>query len=99
VVLQYFPDGDAMIVAATNDGGPTHPAWYLNLRAHPDVHVEVAGTRRPVRAEELPPDEATEWWQRILRRDPTYERYGRAARRGFPIIRLVPSQTDARDPR
>jgi deazaflavin-dependent oxidoreductase (nitroreductase family) len=30
VVLQYFTEGDSMIVVATNDGGATHPAWYLN---------------------------------------------------------------------
>jgi deazaflavin-dependent oxidoreductase (nitroreductase family) len=91
VVLQFFPDGDAMIVAATNDGGRTHPAWYLNIRAEPSAHVEVMGNRRAVRAEELAPDDAAEWWQRILRRDPSYERYGRSAGRTFPIIRLVPS--------
>lgn len=94
VVLQFFPDGDAMIVAATNDGGRTHPAWYLNLRAHPEASVEVAGVRRAVRAVELPRDQAAEWWRRILRRSPSYERYGRAARREFPIIRLAPSSSD-----
>jgi deazaflavin-dependent oxidoreductase (nitroreductase family) len=98
VVLQFFPDGDTLIVAATNDGGPTHPAWYLNLRAHPGACVEIAGVRREVRATELSLDDAAEWWQRILRRSPSYERYRRAARRDFPIIRLVPSPSEAVGP-
>jgi deazaflavin-dependent oxidoreductase (nitroreductase family) len=91
VVLQYFPDGEAMIVAAANDGGAAHPGWYFNLVAEPRAQVEVAGRRIPVRAEELPAAEAAAWWQRILVRAPDYERYTRATSRVFPIVRLVPT--------
>lgn len=91
VVLQFFPDGEAMVVAAANDGGTSHPGWYHNLVAEPVARVEVMGRTVAVRAEELPPDEATAWWQRILRRDPSYERYARAAGgRTIPVLRLVP---------
>jgi deazaflavin-dependent oxidoreductase (nitroreductase family) len=90
VVLQYFPDGDGFVVVATNDGGRTHPAWYLNLAANGRGRVEIAGRRIPVAATELTGDAATEWWARILERSPEYERYGRAAGRSFPIIRLAP---------
>jgi deazaflavin-dependent oxidoreductase (nitroreductase family) len=94
VVLQFFPDGDAMIVAAANDGGTTHPGWYFNLKAEPTARVEVMGRAIAVRAEELPANEATAWWQRILRRDPSYERYARAAGgRTIPVLRLVPIST------
>ncbi len=91
VVLQYFPDRDAMVVAAANDGGTTHPGWYHNLHATPEAEVEVMGRSIPVRAEELPADEARAWWDRILARDPSYERYARATTRTFPIVRLVPT--------
>jgi deazaflavin-dependent oxidoreductase (nitroreductase family) len=91
VVLQFFPDADAMIVAAANDGGAAHPGWYFNLKAERVARVEVAGRKIPVRAEELPADEAAEWWKRILDRDPSYERYARATGRQIPILRLVPT--------
>jgi F420H(2)-dependent quinone reductase len=90
VVLQYFPDGDAWIVAAANDGGAAQPAWYLNLSATHEAQIEVNGTRSNVRAEELGGDEAIDWWARIVRRAPDYERYARATSRTIPIIRLVP---------
>jgi deazaflavin-dependent oxidoreductase (nitroreductase family) len=90
VVLQFFPDGDAFIVTAVNGGDPKDPAWYLNLGSTPTAHVEVRGQTVDVRAEELPPDEATAWWGRILSRSPEYERYARATTRRIPVIRLVP---------
>lgn len=91
VLLQYFPDGDAMIVTAANDGGRTHPGWYHNLLAQPEAKVEVKGRRTRVRAEVLSPDDARLWWDRIVARDPGYERYARATTRTFPILRLVPA--------
>lgn len=90
VVLQFFRDGDAVVVAAANDGGASHPGWYFNLTADPAARVEVMGRTVAVHADELPADEAAVWWQRILRRDPSYERYARATSRTIPIVRLVP---------
>jgi deazaflavin-dependent oxidoreductase (nitroreductase family) len=89
VVLQYFRDGDDMILAAANDGGASQPGWYYNLMADPAARVEVMGRTLAVRAEELPPDEAATWWTRILVRAPSYERYARATSRRIPIVRLV----------
>lgn len=91
VVLQFFPDGDAMIVTAANDGGTTCPGWYFNLQSDPTARVEVMGRTIPVRAEELPAEAVADWWQRIVRRDPNYERYARATSRTFPILRLLPT--------
>jgi deazaflavin-dependent oxidoreductase (nitroreductase family) len=89
VVLQYFLDGQDMIVAAANDGGRTDPAWFHNLSADPRAVVEVGTTRSEVVAEVLAEDEAREWWARILQVAPTYERYERATSRRIPIVRLV----------
>lgn len=91
VVLQFFPDGDAMIVTAANDGGTAHPGWYFNLQGDPFARVEVLGRTIQVHAEELPAQAAADSWQRIVSRDPNYERYARATSRTFPILRLVPT--------
>ncbi len=39
--LLSIPDGDRLVVLASNYGAPTHPDWYHSLLAHPDVTVEV----------------------------------------------------------
>jgi deazaflavin-dependent oxidoreductase (nitroreductase family) len=90
VVLQYFPDGDGMIVVAANDGGQRYPGWYFNLVADAAGRVEVAGRLLEVRAQELKGADAADWWRRIVEVSPSYERYRRATNRPFPIIRLVP---------
>jgi deazaflavin-dependent oxidoreductase (nitroreductase family) len=91
VVLQYFPDGDSFVVVATNDGGASDPAWYLNLMASGRGQVEVKGRRTAVAPVRLEREEASAWWQRILELSPEYERYARAADRAFPVVRLVPT--------
>lgn len=90
LVLRSFPDGDAMIVAAANDGGSRHPGWYHNLRADPLARAEVDGRVMAVRAEELPADEAADAWRRIVEIQPGYDQYRRATDRAIPILRLVP---------
>jgi deazaflavin-dependent oxidoreductase (nitroreductase family) len=39
--MAYMPDGGRLIVWASAGGAPTHPDWYHNLVAHPDVTIEV----------------------------------------------------------
>ena len=37
----YLRDGDRLLIFASKRGAPTHPDWYHNLLAHPQVTVEV----------------------------------------------------------
>jgi deazaflavin-dependent oxidoreductase (nitroreductase family) len=37
----YILDGDRLLVIASNAGAATHPDWYRNVVAHPEVTVEV----------------------------------------------------------
>lgn len=43
--LVFTRDGDRLVVIASKGGAPTHPAWYHNLLANPEVEVEVLGER------------------------------------------------------
>jgi len=90
VVVQYFPDGRDLVVVAANSGRPTHPAWYLNLVAHPEAEVDVEGRSVRVRAEELSPAAADAWWPRVLAAAPDYARYRARTDRRIPLLRLVP---------
>jgi deazaflavin-dependent oxidoreductase (nitroreductase family) len=41
VPLAYFTDGCDVILIASNYGGSRHPAWYHNLRAHPECELYI----------------------------------------------------------
>jgi deazaflavin-dependent oxidoreductase (nitroreductase family) len=92
VIVQFFPDGQDLIVVAANSGLPTHPGWYFNLKAHPRARVEVEGRTLDVRAEQLSPEEAAAFWPHVLDTAPDYARYPRRTTRPIPILRLVPDQ-------
>ncbi len=41
VPLYAWPDGDRLVVVGSWGGSARHPAWALNLRAHPGATVKV----------------------------------------------------------
>jgi deazaflavin-dependent oxidoreductase (nitroreductase family) len=41
--MMFIPDGERLLVVASNAGAPRHPDWFHNLVAHPRVRVEVTG--------------------------------------------------------
>lgn len=88
--LVHLPDGERIVLAASMGGNPTNPAWYHNLRAHPDVEVEVRGERRPVRARVVDEDERAELWPRLLEVWPAWEDYQARTSRRIPVIVLDP---------
>lgn len=41
--LVHTLDGDRVVVIASFGGAPTHPAWFLNIQANPEVTIELPG--------------------------------------------------------
>ena len=58
VPLVTILDGDEMLVFGTAAGSPTHPSWYYNLRANPEIDVEYGTERFRATLEQLSDDEA-----------------------------------------
>lgn len=50
VILAYLQDGPVLSTLAMNGWGEPEPAWWLNLQAHPDAHLQLPGETRQVRA-------------------------------------------------
>lgn len=88
--LVHMVDGDRVVIVASIGGNPKNPAWFHNLRAHPDVEVEIGRERRPVRARVAEPAERAELWPRLLDVWPAWEDYQRRTTRVLPVVVLDP---------
>lgn len=87
--LVYLPDGDRYVVFATKGGAPTHPEWYLNLLADPDVEIEIGTETVPVRATEIEDDAEREaLYGRQVERRASFAEYPKRTNRRFPVIAL-----------
>jgi deazaflavin-dependent oxidoreductase (nitroreductase family) len=51
---------------AANGGSPAHPNWYYNLKAHPEVTVEVGAQTFTVLAQELDDAARAELWPKLV---------------------------------
>jgi deazaflavin-dependent oxidoreductase (nitroreductase family) len=91
VIVGYLEDGENLVTLAMNGWDEGHPAWWLNLEAHPDAVVRTAGkSPRPVRARAAQGEERDRLWQRWVTIDQNQDAY--AARRSTvtPVVVLEP---------
>jgi deazaflavin-dependent oxidoreductase (nitroreductase family) len=87
-----MPDGDGLILIASNFGRPRNPAWYHNLRANPRATIALDGVTQAVTARELDGDERERGYQRGEEVYPGFTHYRRwAANRRIPVLRLEPA--------
>ena len=64
VMVGYFEDGPNLITMAMNGWAEGEPAWWLNLQAHPEARVDLAGSRRAVRGRAAEGEERSRLWDR-----------------------------------
>ena len=87
--LMYLKDGDRYVVFASRNGGPTHPDWYHNLVANPDVEVEVGTEKFPARAVIASGIERQRVWEQSVAQRPFLtDHAARAQPRVIPVICL-----------
>jgi deazaflavin-dependent oxidoreductase (nitroreductase family) len=82
-------EGDQMYVIASLGGAPKHPGWYHNLKANPDVEVQLLADKYRARARILPEPERGEVWKRVLAAMPAFADYQKKTSRVIPIVELV----------
>ncbi len=88
LALIYGQDGDRYVVVASKGGSDRHPAWYLNLRDHPEVRVQVRGDRFRATARTATPEERQALWPRMVAIWPDYDAYQAKTDREIPLVIL-----------
>jgi deazaflavin-dependent oxidoreductase (nitroreductase family) len=90
VTLAAIPDGEDILLIATNFGKSHHPAWYHNLSANPLVSVTFQRHTTPYLATEVEDGDYQRCWalaDAIYTGFSDYRR--RAGDRRIPILRLT----------
>jgi deazaflavin-dependent oxidoreductase (nitroreductase family) len=91
VIIGYVEDGPNLVVLAMNGWDKGHPSWWLNLEAHPDAVVRLAGQHaRPVRALPVAGEERDRLWQRWVAVEPQLDGYAGRRSTETPVIVLEP---------
>jgi deazaflavin-dependent oxidoreductase (nitroreductase family) len=88
--MMYVPDGDRLLIIASNNGATTDPLWYANLVANPAVTVEVPGRNYAAVATPLQGEDYDKQWAAIQAKYPFFtEHQVRAGDRRIPVVALT----------
>lgn len=86
--IMYQAVSDSLAVFATKGGADTHPDWYRNLVAHPDVTVEVGTDTIRVHARDLPAADRAPIWEKQKSDYPGFADYEVKTDRTIPVVLL-----------
>ncbi|TCK21694.1 nitroreductase/quinone reductase family protein [Pseudonocardia endophytica] len=98
--LVWFDGGEGRyVIVASKAGMPDNPAWYHNLKANPDITVEIGHGKeatvetKKVHAEELTGDERARIWKGITDANEGFAEYDRKTQgiRTIPLFALTPA--------
>ena len=93
VIVGYAQEGPDVVTVAMNGWGEGHPAWWLNLQAHPETTVDLPDGPRAVRARAARDDERDRLWCTWLRFDPKFDAYASHRRTETVLVVLEPRAT------
>ena len=92
--LSYARDGNGYLVVASKGGDPKAPGWYHNLKANPNVEINVGPKRFGVTARAVLPTDPDydRLWQIVNKNNSNrYEGYQKKTTRPIPVVVLTPT--------
>ena len=83
--------GQNYILVASQGGAPTHPQWYFNLKAEPNVEIRDKTEVRQMRVREVTdPGERKRLWDIAVEAYPPYQEYQDKTNRVIPVFVAEP---------
>src|SRR5579875_4228226 len=73
--LLYLRDGERVIVAASHGGREKNPMWYLNLKANPQVQVQIKKEVLNLSARDATEEERAQYWPQLAKMYSSYDDY------------------------
>jgi F420H(2)-dependent quinone reductase len=88
VPIACYPYRDSIVVSASNSGQKSHPVWYLNMQANPEVNVQIGKERFRAIAEDVAEEGREALWQAIVKINKHQGEYLEKAPRKIPLVWL-----------
>ena len=82
-------DGDRYVIIASKGGAPTNPDWYYNIKANPEVTIEVGTQKFPALAAITEEPERSELFEKMASQYPGFEDYKEKTKRVIPVVSLT----------
>lgn len=86
--LVYTKDGDNLVIIASKGGADTHPHWYHNIVANPEVEVEVGDQKFSAKAEITDEETRNRLYAAQAEKYPNFLDYQKNTSRKIPVIVL-----------
>jgi deazaflavin-dependent oxidoreductase (nitroreductase family) len=86
--VAFFDDGERLVIVASMGGAPRNPGWYHNLKANPDVSIEIGDETVPVKVVEILDDDYKQTWARVTAAMPGFADYQTKTTRRIPLLAL-----------
>ncbi len=85
--LNFSIDGNRLVVIASKGGSPTHPGWYHNLLADPEVTIELGGETFRARAVPAEEPDRTRLFDAQAAQMPFFDSYRKRVKaRQIPVV-------------
>ena len=92
--VMRIKEGDTYVAIASNAGATSHPSWYRNLIAHPEVSRQDGATVYQFRARQVHGEDQVRWWRVAESFWPYFPEYrAKAGAREIPVMLLEPIET------
>jgi deazaflavin-dependent oxidoreductase (nitroreductase family) len=89
--LIFARHGEDYLVVASQGGAPTHPGWYHNIVATPQVTLQVGPEIFGATARVATADERPLLWSTVNEGWPNYDVYQTRTERVIPVVVLTPT--------
>ena len=86
--LMRVEENGKYAMVASKGGAPEHPAWYFNVKAHPQVTAQDGDKVFELTAREVEGDERAHWWELAVAAYPPYAEYQTKTDRQIPVFVL-----------
>ena len=90
IALMYTAHGEDVLLVASLGGAPQHPVWYYNLKAQPQIEIQVGRVRRQMLAREATPEEKRTLWPVVVANYKSFAAYQQRTTRDIPLFICAP---------